>query len=58
MDQRAFMSLASYGAGTPEMTAGSVTGNTIAVAGRVMAPWCPAPIPGAWGMLQYMTTGN
>lgn len=52
------MSIASYGAGTPEMTAGSVTGNTIAVAGRVMALWCPAPNPWDLGYVTVHDNGE
>ena len=52
------MYIASYTAGTPEMTAVSVTGNNTGVAARVMAPGVQLLIPGTYGMLQYMTKGN
>lgn len=46
------MYIASYIAGTSEMTAVSVTVNTTAVASRVMALWCLGPNP--WN-LWYVT---
>lgn len=49
------MYIASYIAGTPDMTAVSVTVNITAVAGRIMPHWCPGPNP--WN-LWYVIVHN